>query len=301
MTLQFWTALKRPPIHHPLFRRASKRPAPVERRLTPLQQIAILGACALLAGIGLYNHADMIFVALFFIPIGVAALYMLLHGTLAGAYWAVRVSGTIARERERGMYELLATSPYGAFSASWAICTGCQYYDQTFNGAGAQRVWFSRIFFLTLVLLTLATSLAEPRSPAAQTLDGFAKASLLVGLMAVAFHVDDIHSTVIGSLVGLIVPNFVRQQLNVRVCALMGFLTLQVFAYAVVWLLAFDALPRLNASAAWDGLALPIEQLLIFFAVREGISRVLWWLHTLLMDGDVSDLRGLTKGGRLVW
>ena len=311
VTLQVWYALKRPPIHHPLFRRVSqKRPPAPPKSLSLIQRIALAVIFAVMSYVGLRYFAQLVFIIIFFIPIGVAGIYMALHGTLAGLYWAIRVSSAIARERERGTFELLSTSPYGPFSASWAICTGCQYYDQTFNGMGAQRVWFSRIFFLTLLLMGGLLSLPEahglgvPNNTSANFLESLVSVIELVSILALAFHIDDIHSTVIGSLVGVIVPLFARNRLDARIGAFVGFLVLQITAYVLVWVIGFSAVPELNASLAINGtaalLALPCEQLLVFFAVREGIARLLWSINSLLLDGDVSDLRLLTKGGRLI-
>jgi len=311
VTLQVWYALKRPPIHHPLFRRASKQRPPVpSKSLSLLQRGALSVLFAALAYVGLRYFSQLVFIIVFFVPIGIAGIYMTIHGTLAGFYWAIRVSSAIARERERGTFELLSTSPYGPFSASWAICTGCQYYDQTFNGQGAQRVWFSRIFFLTLLLLTGLLSLPEahgmgvPNNTSANFLESLVNVLELVSVLALAFHIDDIHSTVIGSLVGLIVPLFARNRLDARIGAFVGFLVLQITAYLFIWLIGFALIPELNANLAITGaaaaLALPCEQLLVFFAVREGIARLLWSINSLLLDGDVSDLRLLTKGGRLI-
>ena len=302
LSLQFWNALRRPPIHHPLFRRVSKsRPVTPPRRLTRIERIGLaLLVIGLVYGVLRY-FAQMIFVFIFFIPLGVTMLYMALHGTLAGLYWAVRVSGAITRERERGIYDLLSTSPYGAFSVSWAICTGCQYYDQTFNGIGAQRVWYSRIFFLTLLMLSAVITLADPRirSP-----ERFFSVAELVVILGIAFYIDDIQSTVIGSLIGLIVPQLSRHALDTRVGAFIGFLLLQVGAYALTFLVGFVLLPQINANlgvAGWLGVfVLPVQQFAVFFAIRELIVRALWRLNALLHDGDVSDLDMLTRGGRLI-
>jgi hypothetical protein len=311
VSLQVWNALKRPPIHHPLFRRVSqKRPTAPPKGMSFARRIALSMLFALGAYIGLRYFSELIFIVLFFIPIAMAGVYMALHGTLAGLYWAIRVSSAIARERERGIFELLSTSPYGPFSASWAICTGCQYYDQTFNGLGAQRVWFSRIFFLTLLLISGLLSLPEahgigvPNNTSANFAESLLHVIELVSVLALAFHIDDIHSTVIGSLVGVIVPLFARNRLDARVGAFVGFLVLQITAYIFVWLIGFMLIPDLNANLALSAtvttIALPLEQLIVFFAVREVIARVLWSVNYLLLDGDVSDLRLLTKGGRLI-
>src|SRR5664279_375188 len=305
VTLQVWNALKRPPIHHPLFRRISRnRPLVPQRHLSLKLRIGLSILLAALFFLILQNFAQVIFIGLFFIPLGITALYMTLNGTLAGLYWATRVSSAIARERERGIYDLLSTSPYGAFSASWAICTGCQYYDQTFNGTGAQRVWFSRMFFLTLLLFSAIISLGNTRTFSGDTLEGFLNVLEIVVVLAAAFYIDDIHSTVIGSLVGLIIPLFARNRLDARIGAFVSFLLLQISAFTLVWIIGFQTMPQINASLALNGfaaeIALPLELLLVFFAVREGIARVLWRLNSLLLDGDVSDLRLLTKGGRLI-
>jgi hypothetical protein len=302
LSLQIWNALRRPPIHHPLFRRVSRsRPLTLPRRLPLAQRIGLLLFFAILLYVSLRYYTQVIFVAIVFIPLGLMALYMVLHGTIAGVYWAVRVSSAISRERDRGMYDLLSTSPYGSFSVSWAICTGCQYYDQTFNGIGAQRVWYSRFFFLTLLFLSAAISLADPRS---RSPEGFLQIVELVVILAVAFHSDDIQSTVIGSLVGLIVPLFSRHSLDTRIAAFIGFLLLQVGAYSLILLIGFVLLPQVNMDLGVEGwfgvFILPIEQFAVFFAVRELVVRILWRLNSSLHDGDVSDLGVLSGGRRLI-
>ncbi len=306
LSLQVWYALKRPPIHHPLFRRVSRmRQYRPDKRLSTLQRGVIYIGFLGLSYVLLRYFTQLIFVVIFFLPIGLTALYIALHGTLAGIYWALRISSAIAREREHGTYDLLSTSPYGAFSASWAICTGCQYYDQTFNGSGMQRVWFSRIFFLGLLLFSGLIELVDPRSYGGKPLEGFGYILAIVLVLTLAFYLDDIQSTVLGSLAGLIVPQIARTSFDARVGALALFLLLQVTAYSLVLLVGFWWMPQINDQLGVTGFSalilLPLEQLLIFFGVREIMGRVLWRLNYLVFDGDVSDLRRLTKGGRLIW
>ncbi len=305
LSLQVWNALRRPPIHHPLFRRVSHSHPPVaQRHLTSIQRAVLTVLFVGGVYVGLRYYAQAIIVGTLLIPLGVAALYMALHGTLAGLFWAIRVSGAIAQERERGIYDLLSTSPYGAFGVSWAICTGCQYHDQTFNGIGAQRVWFSRIFFISLLLFGGVIVQIDPRSFDGRPLVGLLLIVEIAAALALVFHIDDIQSTVIGSLVGLIVPLFARNRLDARVGAFVGFLLLQIGAYVLIGLIGFVLLPQLSNILTFDAtiklLLLPFEQVLVFFAVRELIARGLWRLNVLLLDGDVSDPSLLSKGGRLV-
>ena len=189
LSLQVWYALKRPPIHHPLFRRVSRirQPARVVRQ--PILQRGLIWVIFLVGFYVLLRYfTQLIFIVVFFLPLGIAALYMALHGTLAGGYWALRISSEIAKERERGTYELLSTSPYGAFSASWAICTGCQYYNQTFNGSGMHRVWFSRVFFLGMILFGGTIALIDPRAYSGRPLEGLVYIVAVVSVLALAFH-----------------------------------------------------------------------------------------------------------------
>src|SRR5690606_21429077 len=216
-----------------------------------------------------------------------------------------RVSNAIAREHERGVYDLLSLSPYGAFSASWAICTGCQYYDQTFNELGSQRVWFFRIFFVTLLFSGALAGFSEANLGGIELIQSLISISTISLMLTLAFHIDDIHSTVIGSLVGLIVPMFARHRLDARLGALFVFLLLQVAAYAGFWLVGFTVLPQINAQLMLTGFAaalvLPLEQLLVFFTIREVIAHALSRGHALLLHGEIGDLSMLTRGGRLIW
>lgn len=301
ITMQIWRALKRPPIHHPLFRRVSLM-QPATRSLTlgvPLRYLFIGMLFGFLC-FSLLNHVDLVFAAIFFGPLAAAGLYMALHGTIAGLFWASRISSIIVREHESGRFDLLSASPYGAFSASWAVCTGCQYYDQTFNGVGAQRVWYTRVFFLVLLLVTTILSIADPRSIAGSVLD-YLFAFVAVFAAAVVFYLDDMQSSVIGSLIGLIVPLFARSRSEARLAAVVSFLLLQVSSYLLFWLIAFIIVPPLSALLPPIlQLLLPVEQVIVFFAVREGLARLLWRLNAVLLKGEVGDLHLLGKGGLLM-
>jgi hypothetical protein len=303
-SLQLWDALHRPPIHHPLFRRAARQPEPYSappRSLSRARRWVLLLGGGVLAAVAVVYFTQLIVMLIFFVPLACAAVYMILFGTASGMYWALRVSGAIARERERGTYELLSTSPYGPFSASWAVCTGCQYYDQTFKGVGAQRVWYARAFFLTMLLFSAIAAQVDPRNFGGRSLETLVGVTVIAFTLALAFYMDDVQSTVTGSLVGMIVPQFTRNRLDARVGAFVGFVLLQASVYLLVWWASFSLLPQINeALGVRPFIVLPCEQVLAFFAIREVVIRVLWGMTTLLFAGDVSDLRLLSKGGRLI-
>ena len=123
-------------------------------------------------------------------------------------------------------------------------------------------------------------------------------------VLALAFHIDDIQSTVIGSLVGLIVPLFARNRLDARVGAFVGFLLLQISAYTARLVIGFmlcrSSTPTWRLERTVAALALPLRTVAgLFRRARSDRARALA-VNSLLLDGDVSDLRLLTKGGRLI-
>ncbi len=302
VTLRIWNALQRPPLRHPLFRRMislSRR----ENEASPVPMRARVGLLVFSFGFifaSLRLFPEILIILIFVVPLGAGAIYMLLHGTLAGAVFATRISAAIARERERGTLELLSMSPQGGFAATWAICTGCQYYDQTFKGQGARRVWFARFIFVSVMTLSSLLALASPRAYGGRPFE--ALALMLVGIMVVslAFHIDDVHSLVLGSLVGLVVPVITRHRFDARLWALLTFLLLQVVAYTLTWVVGLLIIPQLYEDIGLTGftldIAIALEVLLVFFATREVLAQGLWLALRVLMDDDLDAMLPILRG-----
>lgn len=302
VTLRIWNALQRPPLRHPLFRRMislSRR----ENEASPVPIRARVGLLVFSFGFifaSLRLFPEILILLIFVVPLGVGAIYMLLHGTVAGAVFATRISAAIARERERGTLELLSMSPQGGFAATWAICTGCQYYDQTFKGQGARRVWFARFIFISVMTLSSLLAIASPRTYGGRPIE--ALILMLVGIIVVslAFHIDDVHSFVLASLVGLIVPVLTRNRFDARLWALLTFLLLQVIAYTLTWVIGLLVIPQAYEDMGMSGftldLAIALEVLLVFFATREVLAQGLWLALRAVMDDDFDAMLPLLRG-----
>ena len=288
ITLRFWDALQRPPLQHPMFRRTMRLYKPVDRPITKRPLSARLGLALMAFSVvscGVIAPQLVLFLLLT-MPVILSVGFTMLHGTMAGALFATRISSAIARERERGSLNLIAVSPRGGFEALWAICTGCQYYNQWFRGEGNQNVWYTRLILLVVLLVSGTLALSDPRISDGNHTAALFALMITIVMIGFVFVVDDIHSAVIGSLVGLIVPMIARSRFDARLWAFLVFLSLQVFAYLLSWIGSFILAPFLldGLRLGWVAahLALPLAQFLIFFATRELIARALWVALVLL-------------------
>ena len=302
VTLRVWNALQRPPLRHPLFRRmislsrreGGEHPFPMRARVGLL----VFSFGFIFASLRLFP--EILIILIFVVPLSASAIYMLLHGTLAGAIFATRISAAIARERDRGTLELLSMSPQGGFAATWAICTGCQYYDQTFKGQGARRVWFARFIFVSVMTLSSLLALASPRVYGGRPIE--ALVLMLVGILVVslAFHIDDVHSLVIGSLIGLLVPIIARNRFDSRLWALLTFLLVQIVAYTLTWVFGLLVIPQAFENVGMTDFTLDtaaaLAVLLVFFATREIVAQGLWLALRVLMNDDLDAMLPLLRG-----
>jgi hypothetical protein len=287
LSLRLWDALQRPPLQHPLFRRTMRHFQPRYEPITPrlptrlgwllLTVISVVIATVVPQAIAL---------VLLFAPLIFGAAYAFLFATVIGAALATRISAMIARERERGLLDLIAVTPRGGFEGIWAICTGCQYYDQSLRGRSLDSAWSARIMVLVLLFIYAALSYSELRTRV--DVETFAVIVVMLLIGGFAFHIDDVHSLVIANLVGLLVPLITLSRFNARLWALLGFLTLQTFAYLLTWALGFGIAPLLFGGLRlyWmtERVALAGTQLLVFFALRELMTRALW-IALLLLQG----------------
>lgn len=306
-SLRFWRALQRPPVYHSLFRRAAEqyfdRPSspPFWENWSKNQKVLSTGIITLLAIISIFTVPQLLTFVIFVIPAIGTIAYVLLHGTLTGLQQCLRVSGIIARARERGMFDLLALAPLGAFGITWTLCTGSIYYDSPAGGsASAQRVWISRILFLAVFLLIALMTIASPRNGTGSASEALVIILMTVGLVGFGFFLDDLLSSVVGVLVGLIVPLVTGSALNARAIATGIFLLLQIIAYLLTWLIGFIILPELvlilPLSPFIGQVTLRLCQIGVLFLSRDLMARALWHIFRRLMEDQVLDTRQLLTG-----
>lgn len=306
-TLRFWQALQHPPVHHSLFRRIAEQYM-FKEEWTPFwlgwsqnRKILSSGVLTFIFVVGIFTVPQLLTFLIFILPIMATILYVVLHGTMIGLQQCLRISSIIARARERGMYDLLALAPIGAFGITWTLCTGSIYYDTTAGGStAAHRVWISRILFLAVFLLIGLMSLATPRNTVGSPSGTLVLTLITVLLIGFSFFLDDMLSSVIGIQIGLIVPMLTTGIVNTRAVAAALFLLLQLISYLLAWVIGFIVLPEaaltLSISPFAGMLFLRLAQVAMLFLVRELIARVLWYVFRRLMDNDVTETATLLQG-----
>lgn len=183
MTWRCWNALKRPPHSHPLFRRAAAESLePVERWRGRLMT-------ALLSG-QIWLWAFMFIVDMRLL------LLMTLSGTLYGLVSAAEVAGHIRAERDRGMFDLLCTTPGGGIHILWTLCAAALHRQQTLERIIALEFWVIRwILFVPLVVSgqIIARSLLDIQESLTIT---------WIAAWAIIIYLDIVQGMVIGLLCG---------------------------------------------------------------------------------------------------
>lgn len=306
-SLRFWQALQRPPVHHSLFRRVAEQYIfkeqwkPFWLDWSQNQKILFSGVLTFVLVISVFTVPQLLTFLIFVLPIMGTILYVVLHGTMVGLQQCLRISGIIARSRERGMYDLLALAPIGAFGITWTLCTGSIYYDTPAGGSTAShRVWISRILFLAVFLLIGLMSLATPRNMIGTPSGTLVLTLITVVLMGFSFFIDDMLSSVIGIQIGLIVPMVTGGVLNTRAVAAALFILLQLISYLLAWVVGFIVLPEaaliLPATPFAAMLLLRLAQVAMLFLVRELFARILWLIFSRLIEDRVVDTSVLVHG-----
>lgn len=190
--------------------------------------------------------------------------------------WVMNIGVMITREYERGTYDPLCLTPPGAIGANWAICTACLHRDDALGWVNLMRQMMAGALLTILVLILMTTALKE------RTLDLSGLLGILadVAMLSIASYFDHVQSTVLGSLVGMLVPTYSHNSLNVRVLSGVMFLTLQAITFGSTLVSATVILPgifgALNTISWFADSGSLFWSLLVFYLTREGIIVALW-------------------------
>jgi hypothetical protein len=254
ITWKIWRGIRMPPQHHPLFRRVM---------VAPLRPTPWYVGCAVILVAPILLLPAILFTSAFY-----------------SLRWAVTIGGMIARERETGMFDLISLSPDGALGASWAVCTGSIYRNQSLQQIQSPMSWVIRLGFTLLILASLG-NFVEPLVPiGANSTLGTIIPLLYLFTLSGALYIDHVQSVAMGSLIGMLMPTFTRSRIDAGIGALIVFLLLQITTYVLTLLIGFSLLPALfsllNFSPSLEAILLPVLRLAIFGAIREGMIAGLW-------------------------
>lgn len=281
LTWKLWRALHDPPVQHPLFGHISRVQPSQLGRLTVF--LLPLGLAFMLAVfiLGVWRSPPLITTPLLNSHSVALIVLLVFTGTVYGLVWASNISHILMRMRAEGKYDLLRLSTSSELQLNWAICTGYLYRNQSFSRVHTQRARITQYMLMIPagLAMPLMLGIASENEPyVLMILTTFVHAVVI----ALAYYLDYAQSVIIGGLLGMSVPSYVRTEFDARTLAAGGFLAVQIGSYGITWLIGFVVLPELytawHISGSYAELSLAVARLLVFYLVREALILGLWSL-----------------------
>lgn len=283
MTFKLWRALNNPPATHPIFRRTVLLPA-----LPPRRGLSMSG---MMVGFVMLMSDFMPTLLILIMP-----FFLLICGLVYGLECAIRVSQLILVERKNNTFELLSLSPAGALAACWAICTSSLHYKRQFERlrdivkTSAQIV--IAVFSVVVILFGGSTALSILFSDAPIPLPAMLPLMNAMAIVAL-LYVDYVQSTVMGSMVGLVIPTFASSIVDSFLYAPAVFLLLKFGCYSLGVLVGINLIDTLYLQAGWQGgaadFSMTILRVVIMVAVQELLIRGLWRIILIRMNSRPED------------
>jgi hypothetical protein len=154
--------------------------------------------------------------------------------SLYAVTWAVSISAAIIREHEHRTYDQLCLAPSGALGVNWAICAGVLHRDDALGWIDFLRKLMAALLLFILLAVLLTTALRQ------NTFDLFQFLALLLDMLTLAAmsYIDHVQSIVLGSLVGMLMPVYLRNNIDVRISTIVVFLASQAVTFlaaVLVW------------------------------------------------------------------
>jgi len=282
MTFKLWRALNNPPATHPIFRRTVLLP-----QLAPRRGLSISG---LMIGFVMLMSDFMPTLLILIMP-----FFLLICGLVYGLECAIRVSQLILTERKNNTFDLLALSPPGALAACWAICTSSLYHKRQFERLRdivQTSAQLAIAVFLVVAVLVGAMALSIIFSDAQLELPMILP-MLNATAVVVLIYVDYVQSTVLGSMVGLVVPTFGSSVIDSFLYAPAVFLLLKFGSYSLWLLIAINLIDTVYQQNGWSGgigdFGVTIFRVFMMVAIQELIIRGLWRLVLLRTNSQPSE------------
>lgn len=271
MTLKLWHALNDPPATHPIFVRNVLLP-PSNKRYSVTSAGVIIGFIVAMSEF-------MPTVLILVMPIILAA-----GGLIYGLDCAIRISQIIAQERKNNTFELLALCPAGVLAVSWVLCTSSLYQQRLFSRMREIVRTATRIAIAVIgvmIGLFIAISFTIILSSSQLTLPIIVP---LINVLAVVvlIYSEYVQSTVIGCLVGLVIPTYSNGPIDSVLYAPAVFLLLKIIGYVLGIIIGFTLLDRIyqqyGLQSGIADVALTIVRVAIFILIQESVIRLMWQL-----------------------
>jgi len=300
---QLWRALHTPFVAHPLYHLRGMDPLPEdsERLIAVMERNAklllVLGIVGIVAATISYGPSALLFIIIG-IPIGIFMLtvpaVLLLAGSVYGTITVMAIALTISRERYQGRFELLGATPYGLAGATWALGSiAVQKNILLKRLREALTPLYMISIFCALMLLFLFTIpvISDPQANEARR----TASDVITVLLLIFFAIIDLMQSVnISSLIGMIVATDAENTSFAQGRALAAFLVIHLTNYMIIVGLCVLALPMLGIQSGpvYYGLCL-----FTAYAIREGVTVLLWWRLIKTLDADHAELNTIVRIG----
>ncbi len=273
LTWKLWRGLKKPAARHPLFQRIMTAPP---------------------QDMPWYITCGIIIVAPFLLLPAIVFL-----SAVYGLRWAMAIAGSIAKERETGMYELISLAPGGAFGSSRAIVAACLHRNESLAQIQSVGAWVMRMAFGLLLMMSVEMLSTPIIRYDVDPLLGQIITPLYLVMLGVAVYIDHIQSIVVAELVGMLIPIYARKRTDASLTAAVVYLLLQIGTYALTLFLGFALLSPLieiiPIAPQSRTIILPILRVVIFYTIREVIIRGLWRAIVRETNASISEMDFMTE------
>jgi len=269
MTLKLWRALNNPPATHPIFVRTVLLPRVVKRRS--------INSASVFIGFVMSMSEFMPTILVFLMPILLGVC-----GLIYGLDCAVRVSQQIVFERKNNTFPLLALCPPGALAVCWAMCTSLLYQERQFSRLHeiirtSVRIAFVAIIIVTVLLIGLSVTILISDS---RLMLPVVTPLINAGAVVILIYSEYIQSTVIGCLVGLLIPTFANGLTDSFLYAPAVFFLIKIGCYIIAVLVGFNLFDsmfqQLNVQNGLTDVFLTLARVVIIVLVQDVIIRLLW-------------------------
>jgi hypothetical protein len=212
---------------------------------------------------------------------------------LPAALRAVRISGQIAAERERGTYDLLSTSALGAFGLHWWIARHISMPRKASAPQRRTRFWLLVIACIVGILFLL----------------GFFNSLFISGwesLRGLAYLITSVYAVWVyfrqnetaASVIGMLIPAYVEKRFEARFWTLSAYVLYQIGTIGLLVVVGFYLVPtqggRWGSPSVGDVLVI-LLRLALLVGSRELIIMWMWRHLRWRLNGHVEELDLLSR------
>ncbi|RMF79951.1 MAG: hypothetical protein D6737_09770 [Chloroflexi bacterium] len=265
-------------------------PADVRRRLKRLMPIIIVITGSLIVG-SLFVEPTIFFIFTqlpFVLAIMIAftaPIWFFPAYVLYGAWLSMRIADAIAGVKDSGIYDLLAVTPGGIVDLNQSLSAGIIATSKVYSSSFRTFQWV--ITFGTLAIWTIIFGLmgaSPPGSLRADLLD----LAINMPMLAIIATIELYGMAVVSTIIALITTRHTPSRADARIAAAGLFAFVQIMTYVLIVIGVFIIIPlvqkQFDASSRLATIVFAVLRFAVYFAVREGVVRLLW--QRLHDEGD---------------